>query len=84
MFTELKNKQKFVSLIQGSFSLVHIQSVRSGLVVIDKELLEHFNHDCYELSKKEIVYLMLEAKEDSVRNMDYLSCMNQIKILKIY
>jgi hypothetical protein len=66
--TELRGQAKMVTLIKGSFSIVYLQKIRSGLVTITKELLEYFNHDSNELNKKEIVYLMLESKETTVRS----------------
>jgi len=66
--SELKGQSKFVTLIRGPFSLVHLQTIRSGLVPVDKQLLNYFNNDCLELADKEIVYLMLETRESNVKS----------------
>jgi hypothetical protein len=66
--SELKAQANMMSLIKGSFTLVHQLTIRSGLVVIDKNLLEYFNHNCYDLKDKELVYMMLETKESNVKS----------------
>ncbi|XWV24886.1 hypothetical protein QJ856_gp0897 [Tupanvirus deep ocean] len=65
--SELKGQANLVTLVRGPFALVHLKNIRAGLVVIQKDLLEYFNHDSNELADKELVYLMLEVKESKVR-----------------
>lgn len=65
--TQLKEQSELVVLVRAPFSLIQQQSIRSGLVVVGKNLLEFFNHQSYELNNKELVYLMLETTEKRVR-----------------
>jgi hypothetical protein len=65
--SELQHQANLVTLIRGPFDLVHLQNIRAGLLVIDKKLLEYFNHDTNKLGEKELVYLMLQTKESNVR-----------------
>lgn len=64
--TELIGQAELVTLLQGPFALVNQKNIRTGLVVINRETLKHFNHNLYDLNEKEIVYLMLETKESIV------------------
>jgi hypothetical protein len=64
--SELSGQAGLVTLVQGAFSLVNVQSIRSGLVSIEKNILEIFNHQCYELRDKELVYCMLNFKKTDV------------------
>lgn len=69
--SELIGQKKFITSIKGPFDLLHLTTIRKGLVIIKKELLEHFNHESFEsnpLAEKELVYLMLESKESDVRS----------------
>lgn len=66
--SELVGQKKMVTLIRGPFSLIHLQNIRSGMVSISNEILEHFNYDSNDLNNKEMVYLMLEARESVVRS----------------
>lgn len=65
---ELYGQSKLITLLRAPFSLIHLQSIRSGLVSVPKHVLERFNNDCYQLENKELVYLMLEAKDEYVRS----------------
>ena len=65
---ELIGQSKLVTLVQAPFCFVNLQSIRSGLIPIGKEILEVFNHDSVQLKSKELVYLMLETKERHVRD----------------
>lgn len=64
---ELRGQSKLVTLVQGPFALVQIQNIRAGIIPIGKDILEYFNHE-YSLNSKELVYLMLETKEQSVKS----------------
>lgn len=66
--SELKAQSNLVSLVKGPFALIHHQTIRSGLVAVDKDLLEYFNHDFNELNDKELIYMMLETKESNVKS----------------
>lgn len=65
--SELKMNSGLVTLIKGPFTLVQQPSVRRGLVIIDKNVLGAFNDKSHNLDDKELVYLMLEAKESRVQ-----------------
>ena len=65
---ELKGQAKLVTLIRGPFSLLQLSSIRSGLIEIGNDFLEYFNHECYELNNKELVYLMLETRERNIKS----------------
>src|SRR5277367_6084160 len=47
--TELGGQKNLVTLIQCPFSLIHIFSIRSGLIIANDQALAHFNHDANEL-----------------------------------
>lgn len=66
--SELLPQAKFVTLLQAPFSVIRIQSIRSSIGVVEKNILEHFNNNCYELNSKELVYLMLETRENIVKS----------------
>lgn len=66
--SKLKKCSDLITLIKGPFKLVQIQSIRAGLISIGKEILEIFNNYHLDLNSKELVYLMLEAKETSVQS----------------
>lgn len=65
---ELIAQSKLVTLLKAPFSIIRLNGVRSSVTVIEKNILEHFNHYCYELNNKELVYLMLETKENVVKS----------------
>lgn len=64
---ELYAQKKLVTLIAGSFDLINHYNIRKGLLIIDKSTLEKFNTNCYDLGERELVYMMLETKEDNVK-----------------
>jgi len=66
--SELKGQSKLVKLVRGPFGLINQSTIRSGVIVIQKKILEHFNHDANELDEKELVYMMLETKESNVKS----------------
>ena len=66
--SELNGQSKLITMMKGSFSLLRLHSIRSGLIEIGKEYLTMFNHEDYELNKKELVYLMLESRENHVKS----------------
>ena len=65
---ELVAQANLVTLVKAPFSIIRINSIRSSVAVIEKQILEYFNHYCYELNNKELVYLMLETKENMVKS----------------
>ncbi len=66
--SELRAQSHLVSLVKGSFALIHQKTIRCGLIVADKNLLEYFNHDTNVLKEKELIYMMLETKEFNVKS----------------
>jgi tRNA isopentenyl-2-thiomethyl-A-37 hydroxylase MiaE len=64
--SELELLANLVTLVRGPFYLINYPSIRSGLLIVDRLFLEHFNHNNYLLAEKEMVYLMLETRESSV------------------
>ncbi|QTF49250.1 hypothetical protein qu_358 [Acanthamoeba polyphaga mimivirus] len=66
--SELTSQTNSVTLVQCPFEIIKIASIRSGVVVVNKDVLEYFNHDSVDLLSRELVYLMLQTKESNVRN----------------
>ena len=61
--SELTGQAHLVTLVKGPFILSNITTIRNGLVVIEKKIIESFNHQCYELRNKEMVYCMLNFRK---------------------
>ncbi|BCS83242.1 hypothetical protein QLL95_gp0881 [Cotonvirus japonicus] len=66
--SELKTLANFVSLIRCSFDIIRLNTIRSGLIAIDRKIAEYFNHDSVELSDQILVYLMLQTRESNIRS----------------
>lgn len=64
---ELKGQAKTITLLRGPLAMIQLLSIRPGLIEIGKEYLEYFNHQCYQLRNREIVYLMLETRKKNVK-----------------
>ncbi|AYV85133.1 MAG: hypothetical protein Satyrvirus4_30 [Satyrvirus sp.] len=64
--SELKSCEHFVELVKGPFCLVNLSSIRSGLIEVNKEILDCFSGCKYDLNQKELVYLMLNSKKSTV------------------
>ncbi|AUV58509.1 hypothetical protein [Bandra megavirus] len=63
---ELKHQSKLVTLVKCPNSILYL-NVRESLINVEKNILEYFNHESYELGDNELVYLMLETKEKNVK-----------------
>nr|AEX62698.1 hypothetical protein mv_R493 [Moumouvirus Monve] len=64
---ELKGQAKLVTLVKCPKEILYLSNIRQGLVLVNKNILAHFNHEYYNLNDKELVYLMLETQENNVR-----------------
>lgn len=65
---ELTGQSKLVTLVRGPFSLLYLITIRGGLLSVENKVLEKFNHNCYELGNKELVFMMLQVKESTVKD----------------
>lgn len=65
--SDLICQAELVTLLQGPIILVNQKNIRMGLIEIDRKILKHFNHNLYDLNKKELIYLMLETKESIIK-----------------
>jgi hypothetical protein len=65
--SELNKQSSLVSLVKCPFDVIHNNTIKSGLIVISKDILEMFNPECHELGNKELVFLMLNTKESNVK-----------------
>lgn len=63
---ELKVQAPLVTLVKGPLELLRLNSLRSGLVSVDRSALEYFNHEAFELDEHELVVLMLETRSKHV------------------
>lgn len=77
--SELTNYIVLVTLVQGPFSLINLPTIRRGIIPIGSDVLERFNHECYELNRSELVYLMLETTASYVR--EWLSIYNSENLI---
>lgn len=66
--SELIGQKNLVTLVSAPICIILLESIRKGILTIGKDLLENFNHACYELNKKELVFLMLETTESNVKS----------------
>lgn len=66
--TELIGQQTLVTIVQAPIQIVTLPKVKKSLLNIDKQFLENFNGNFYELAEKELVYLMLETRESNVKS----------------
>jgi len=74
---ELKAQSHMVTLVKAPMELLHLDSIRDGLMVVGSDILEYFN-DGHSLQAKELVYLMLETKEHIVKKWLQLYKSNNI------
>lgn len=65
---ELTSQKSMITMLRGPFELACQTNIREGLVEISNSVLEHFNHQSYELCANELVYLMLETREHNVKS----------------
>lgn len=65
--SELKRQAPLVTLLKGPLELLRLNSLRSGLVSVDKSVLEYFNHEAFDLDEHELVVLMTETKSAYIR-----------------
>src|SRR3984885_2003344 len=66
---ELNEITELVTLVRGSTTLLFENTIRTGIITIEKKYLEPFNHNAYDLKEQEIVYLMLKCKESNMNKL---------------
>lgn len=62
----LTNTKDSITLVRGPFLLANYTKIRAGLTSVNSDVLRYFNHNNYELHDKELVYLMLHSKENTI------------------
>ncbi|AGF85251.1 hypothetical protein QJ854_gp531 [Moumouvirus goulette] len=65
--SELKAQSKLVTLVKCPKEILYLANIRQGLIQVNKNILEYFNHEVYNLNDKELVYLMLETREKNIK-----------------
>lgn len=64
--SELVHQSSLISMVQAPFLLLLNSSIKEGLIIVEKDLLENYNFNSYNLRDTELVYLMLETKESHI------------------
>jgi hypothetical protein len=60
---ELKEE---IIIVDAPLDILELDKIFNGIIRVDKNILENFNHNKYDLNENEIVYLMLGSREKFV------------------